>query len=212
MTTPAPKVVPKASLAAAPPVPPKVVGPASAPKTVAPTANRSADSFRDAKAGAEKLSGIAILKGFTKDELASIYKVGTIQTLRPKANAVIEGEPTRGLFIILEGSVSVYKNDPVSGSLLRIATLQKGAHFGELSFFDDAPRSATVVADTECHLFSLDARELNRFLEKSAPDIRVRFYKKVTEELSHRVRNLNSEYLSSQQLLWKYVLRKESDG
>lgn len=202
MTVPTPKNI-KA-------VPNKAPLPGTAAPAMAPVPpQRTADSFRDAKAGAEKLAGISILKGFTKDELASIYKVGTIQTLRPKANAVIEGEPTRGLFIILEGNVSVYKNDPISGSLLRIATMQKGAHFGELSFFDDAPRSATVVADTECHLFSLDSRELNRFLDKSPPDTKVRFFKKATEELSLRVRNLNSEYLTSQQLLWKYVLRKE---
>ena len=179
------------------------------PTPVPAAVQRPTDTFRDAKIGAEKLSGISVFKGFTKDELATVYKIGAIQTLRPKANAVIEGEPSRGLFILLEGTVSVYKNDPVSGSLLRIATLQKGAQFGELSFFDDSPRSATVVADTECHLFSLDAREFTKFLDKSPPEVKIRFYKKATEDLSHRVRNLNAEYLTSQQMLWKYVLRKE---
>ena len=203
MTTPAPKLVqPGLGLSSGARSPAQSGG-------QTPAAARPVDSFRDAKAGAEKLAGIPIFKGFTKDELTNIYKIGLIQTLRAKANAVIEGEPTRGLFILLEGTVSVYKNDPVSGSLMRIATLQKGSQFGELSFFDDAPRSATVVADTECHLFSLDARELGKFLDKSPAEVKVRFYKKATEELSQRVRNLNAEYLTSQQLLWKYVLRKE---
>ncbi len=168
-----------------------------------------AEQFRDPKWGAGQLSNISILNGFTNEELEKLYGVGEIISLKSNSYAVIEGEPTRGLYVILFGTVSVYKNEPISGAMHRIAYLDQGANFGELSLFDQAPRSASVAAEAVCHLFHLDAEVFENYLDKAGEDLRSRFYKACAEELVSRFRKLNSDYINSQQLLWKHAFNKE---
>lgn len=164
--------------------------------------------FKDPAWGAKRLKDVSVFGRFSDDELAKLYSIGMLIKLKPKANAVIEGEPTRGMYIVLYGRVSVYKTDPTSGSMVRLAMLEEGNNFGEMSLFDNAPRSATVVAETTCYLFQLDADSFNRFIREAADDLQVRFFRTCAEELATRFRRLNGDYINSQQLLWKFALRK----
>jgi len=167
------------------------------------------ERFQDPKWGAARLREISLFGLFTDDELTRLYKIGRLVKLKPKAHAVIEGEPTRGLYLLLHGRVSVYKTDPSNGSLVRLAMLDEGANFGELSLFDTAPRSATVVAEASCYLFQLGAEEFNRYLVAAGRDLQVRFFRTCAEEMASRFRKLNADYLNSQRLLWKYALRRD---
>ena len=168
--------------------------------------------FNDPKWGAERLSNISAFKCFSSDELIRIYKMGQIRALKPGSHAVIEGESSRGVFLILSGSMSVYKTDQAAGTMYRIAHLNEGQHFGEMSLFDKAPRSATVAADTPSYLFHLDAKEFDAFLTTAGDTVRARFFKACAEDLSARFRVLNADYINSQQLLWKYALRRSDSG
>ena len=166
------------------------------------------DKFNDPYWGAEQLQRIPFFAKFSNEELASLYKRGEIRTLKPQAHAIIEGEPTRGVFIILHGAASVFKNDIATGSMYRLARLEENQYFGEFSLFDEAPRSATVLAETFSYLFYLDSPEFDNFLSERGPEAQVRFYKTCAEELSVRFRAINADYISSQKLLWKYALRR----
>lgn len=166
--------------------------------------------FTDPAWGAERLRSVSIFSRLSDLELRKLYSLGELVRLRPSAHAVIEGEPTRGLYLLLSGTVSVYKADPVTGALARLATLEEGSHFGEMSLFDFAARSATVTAETPCQLFHLDANEFSQFLQSEGDGLQVRFYRTCAEELVERFRKLNADYMSSQQLLWKYALRRSA--
>ena len=172
------------------------------------TSQEMLERFRDPKWGASQLKTLSIFARFTDIELAQLYSMGELIKIRPKSHAVIEGEQSRGLYILLDGSVSVYKTDTASGSLMRLALLEEGAQFGELSLFDFAARSATVSAETTCHLFHLDADEFKSFLDAQGENLQVRFYRTCAEDLVERFRQLNNDYMASQQLLWKYALRR----
>lgn len=165
------------------------------------------EKFRDPVWGADKLSAMSLFKRFTPEELKELYQRGRFIILRPQSHAVIEGEPTRGLYIILEGTVSVYKTDPEKSSMARLAVLESGAYFGELSLFDTAPRSATVSAETSCQCFVLDADPFHDFLKQSGDNLQLRFYRTCAEELVDRFRKLNSDYINSQHMLWRYAFR-----
>lgn len=157
---------------------------------------------------ADLLREVTLFSRFTGTEIEALGELGREVHLKPHAYAVIEGEPTRGMFILLEGVVSVYKADQASSALARLATLEAGAHFGELSLFDAAPRSATVAADSNCRLFELDHEAFNSFLSQSGADLELRFYRTCAEELALRFRTLNGDYLTAQRLLWKFALRR----
>ena len=170
------------------------------------------EKFKDPSWGAEQLQKIFLFKRFTFDELKEIYQVGQVIYLKPENHAVIEGEPTRGVYIIFHGVLSVYKNDQATGKMARLAHLEEGTSFGELSLFDTAPRSATVSSDTNSYLFYLDAADFETFLERTGDSAKARFYQTCAENMSERFRTLNSDYIISQQLLWKYALRRDSDN
>lgn len=167
--------------------------------------------FRDPAYGAKFLRNVPLFQKFTDEEFKSLYALGNLVKLKPKANAVIEGEPSRGLYLLLYGTVSVYKTDQTTGSLHRLAMLEEGSYFGELSLFDDAPRSATVVAENQCYLFYLDASKFNQFLEQIGNEIKVRFFQTCAETMVRRFRTLNQDYIVSQQLLWKHALRRSEE-
>jgi CRP-like cAMP-binding protein len=59
-----------------------------------------------------------------------------------------QGDPGRGLFVVLEGEVEVLRETPEGEQ--RLATFGAGQSFGELALIDDLPRSASarVLAPT----------------------------------------------------------------
>jgi CRP-like cAMP-binding protein len=82
-------------------------------------------------------------------------------TVRFKKGATIIHEGTTGsnAYLILSGSVEVYKK--VGDEKLVLSRLVKGNIFGEMSLVDDKPRSATIVAleDTEVRILSRERFE-----------------------------------------------------
>lgn len=163
--------------------------------------------FEDSKWGASQLRNIGLLSVFTDDELTELYSLGDIQEKKAKSHVIIEGEASRGVFVLLHGSVSVLKTDRLN-NLMRLAILEPGEFFGELSLFDDAPRSATVVAESSCKLFSLTSEMFQEFLASHGEEAQVRFYKNCAEEMAQRFRKQNGDYIASQQLIWEHALRK----
>ncbi len=73
----------------------------------------------------------------------------------PGETIIQENELSRKLFIIQSGKVRVYKT--YLGQKVTLAILGKGEIFGELSFIDAAPRSASVEAFTEVDLLTIDS-------------------------------------------------------
>jgi len=75
-----------------------------------------------------------------------------------------EGDAARELYLIREGSVIVSKL--VTGRVEQVlARMGVGEIFGEMSLFDDAPRSATLQAETDSVLLCLDRESLRGLIE-----------------------------------------------
>ena len=166
-------------------------------------------SFENPQWGGRQLKKISLFEYFDESELVELYKIGEFVVFNDNNSIVIEAENSRGLFIILQGKASVYKTDRQNNNMIRLAYLENGDAFGELSLFDDAPRSATVISETKCHLFHLPESEFSRFLEERGDHLKMRFYKKCAEVMVKRFRVQNDDYIVSQKLLWKYALRKK---
>jgi CRP-like cAMP-binding protein len=80
-----------------------------------------------------------------------------------------EGEPGRGLYVVLHGSVDVWKRDGDEKVLL--ATLGAGEVFGEMSLIQSGPATATVTACQRSTVLFL-AREYVERLLNSMPQMR----------------------------------------
>ncbi len=78
------------------------------------------------------------------------------------ASVVAEGEPGqpgRSMFIVHSGELVVSKLAN-SGHVIRMAGLEPGDFFGEMTLIEMQNRSATVVAESPTVLYELTAREL----------------------------------------------------
>ena len=77
------------------------------------------------------------------------------QTRAVKSGDVIfkAGEPGSEFFIIQEGTVSVRLGNR------SIETLGRGEIFGEMALVDAKPRSATIVAETDCVLVPISEKQ-----------------------------------------------------
>ncbi len=86
-----------------------------------------------------------------------------------------EGEPGQEMFLIRSGSVVISK--PIMGRVEQVlARMGEREFFGEMCLFDRAPRSATVQADTDTVLLSLDRDSLRQFVEVSPRAAAAFFY------------------------------------
>jgi CRP-like cAMP-binding protein len=71
------------------------------------------------------------------------------------------GDPGETMYIITEGEVEI-----LDGSTT-LETAGPGSIVGELALIDDEPRSATVVAKTDCRLVPVDRRRFEYMVQET---------------------------------------------
>jgi serine/threonine protein kinase/CRP-like cAMP-binding protein len=79
-----------------------------------------------------------------------------------------EGDRSDALYALKSGSVTVFTGP--SAQPIELATLGPGEIFGEVAAVKGTPRTANVVALSDCELLKLEARDLHAFLETN-PEI-----------------------------------------
>ena len=76
-------------------------------------------------------------------------------------SVVKTGEPGETMYIVTEGEVEILDGSTV------LETAGPGSIFGELALIDDEPRSATVVAKTDCRLVPVDRRRFQYMVQET---------------------------------------------
>jgi CRP/FNR family transcriptional regulator, cyclic AMP receptor protein len=97
---------------------------------------------------------------------------------------VQRGKRTHGIYLILSGSATVKL--PSKGTL---PALTAGEVCGEISFLDDFPATANVVAQEGVEAFYLERATLQTLFELF-PHLGSRFYRSLASSLSRRLRDL----------------------
>ncbi|MBF0539107.1 MAG: cyclic nucleotide-binding domain-containing protein [Nitrospirae bacterium] len=100
-----------------------------------------------------------------------------------------EGSFGEGTYMILEGKVRIIKT--IQGELVEIARLEKGDYFGEMSFLDRQPRSASAVAEGNVVLGIIDKDFLEEEISKTSEEFRLLLY-----TLVERLRQTTSALVS----------------
>lgn len=108
-----------------------------------------------------RVQQLDLLRRFTGHDAAA----GTI--------IIREGDPGRGLFVVLTGEVEVAKHDEL-GVEVPIATLKAGEVFGEIALLRGTPATATVSAARQATVLFL-AREYFERLVGAVPELRAYF-------------------------------------
>jgi len=129
---------------------------------------------------------------FKTTELQTLIELAEYETRAAGENVIHEGDPSDGMFIILEGRASVFRE--FEGRRLALAELQTGDFFGELALVDDGPRSAGVEAITPCRLMKI-GRDSARALAGVQPAAAIHLLTAVGRSLVERMRSGNQKYL-----------------
>ncbi|MET0819566.1 Crp/Fnr family transcriptional regulator [Aeromicrobium endophyticum] len=104
------------------------------------------------------------------DEVASALESSmSSSSLRRGEILFNEGDDGNQLYVVTEGKVKLGRTSP-DGRENLLAILGPGQMFGELSFFDPGPRSATATAVTDVELKSLGHEALSPVLN-AHPDV-----------------------------------------
>ena len=85
-----------------------------------------------------------------------------------------EGDDGDCLYIIEDGELDCFKLIDNEEKLIK--TYSSGETFGELALLYNAPRAATIVANTDCTLWALDRETFNHIVKNSAIQRRENHY------------------------------------
>ncbi|HEY3354475.1 MAG TPA: cyclic nucleotide-binding domain-containing protein [Polyangia bacterium] len=114
-----------------------------------------------------------------REALAAVLGRLALRTVPAGQTIVAEGEPGDSMFIVVEGSVEVWRRDPAQGGRVALATLTDGAFFGEMALVTRAVRFASVTAVADSTLLELTRAVIDE-LAATQPTVATvidRFYK-----------------------------------
>ena len=108
-----------------------------------------------------------------------------------KDQSIIQmGKRPKGVYLLLKGTARV---EIPSQNTFRV--VGPGEIFGEMSFLEDAPASANVVANAPVEAYQIDHPTLQQLFELF-PHLGSRFYRSLATNLSRRLRDVIAKGLS----------------
>jgi hypothetical protein len=131
------------------------------------------------------LRRVKILAKFSDEQLIRFSKYLEFEKLRPWAMVFKQGDPGDAMYLVLQGElrVRIMSNDKET----LLTRLGPGDFFGDISLFDQGPRSADVVANADSLVIKITTASFER-LSKEAPDLATPFLCAIGKTLSARIR------------------------
>lgn len=120
------------------------------------------------------------------EEESFLLKIAESRVYDPDEVIVEEDRRPEGIFAIESGSVRIIRRS-IRDKRFEITHLGRCDIFGEMAFLDDAPASASVLAETEVHALCITESTI-RALMKGDPGFAGRFYHSLALTLAARLR------------------------
>jgi serine/threonine protein phosphatase PrpC len=143
------------------------------------------------------IKNMPLFKYFNYMETLKILSVTKLISFKPNQKIIRQGDMDQRLFLCVDGSVEVRKNNQA------IAQLSKGDFFGEMSLLDKFPRSADVIALESSRLMCIERRDFLELVERER-HLGLKILWKISRVLNQRLRD------TSEDLAWSKV--QVSDG
>src|SRR5262245_30049077 len=135
----------------------------------------------------EMLKNVPVFHELSRRELLEVDELLHERTYELDEIIFEEGDAGHGIFIVVSGKVRVKSRCKVLESV--VAEFGPGEMFGELSLFDEAPRSGTVVAMESTVVVALFQAEFSSLLMKNK-SIGVKVLMAISRTMSQRARRL----------------------
>jgi len=125
------------------------------------------------------LAKVPLFSGLEEKDLIEIVAVGSEVSFAAGKTILKQGEPGLSFLLVLEGKVEVRRGGKT------VASMGPGGFFGEMTVFDDKPRSADVVAVEPTRCFGITNWSFIPML-RSNPSVSIG----IINELVRRLRQL----------------------
>ncbi len=135
----------------------------------------------------EFLKSVPLFSRLGEVSLDAILRLTRRKRFRKDEIIFHEKEMGDSLFVILHGrvKVAIFGDD---GKEVTLSVLSEGDFFGEMSVLDLEPRSATVIAEADCEVLSLQRDDFLRSLEQDPG-----MSKSLIQVLADRLRKANHQ-------------------
>ncbi|MGE0527012.1 MAG: Crp/Fnr family transcriptional regulator [Bdellovibrionales bacterium] len=121
-------------------------------------------------------------------QLKRVEEVVFERAYEPNELIFEQGQPGAALFLIMEGQVAVeIYHEKFTANL---ATLERGAFFGEMALLDQSPRSASARATVKTRTLALYRNDLIH-LSQSDPETACQIYRALAGIIGDRLRSTN---------------------
>jgi CRP-like cAMP-binding protein len=124
------------------------------------------------------LKQVPLFVNLSLDHLEAIQRRSVEASYLPGEVIVREGDLGGELYLLLEGVVEVYLGYETPQQQ-EVAVLEAVDYFGEMAIFDDAPRSAAVVAREQTRVLVLDGGSFKELITE-APEISFEIFRVLT--------------------------------
>ncbi|MGB0683427.1 MAG: Crp/Fnr family transcriptional regulator [Magnetovibrionaceae bacterium] len=129
-----------------------------------------------------------------EEDRALLASMGSRIAVRSDQPVLHEGEKTEALYVTIRGMFRVTRSYDAEHSLEFAGPLGPGDLFGEMSFLDDRPSSATLVADGDSEVLKLEGEAVRKLIAENDA-FAAGFYKSVAAVLSRRLRQTSNRVL-----------------
>lgn len=142
----------------------------------------------------EVLSQVYLFRELTPGEMERLLSIS--QERKVKKNELIfrEGDIGDAFYLIVTGSVRISTFVPGVGEEA-LTILREGEYFGEMALIDDAPRSASAIANDDTMLLYIGKDDFRKLLERQT-DIAYKLLWIFTRTLSARLRKTDEQLKS----------------
>lgn len=124
--------------------------------------------FAQARMAKNLMATSPLFQPIPEADRARLLQRFTFRALAPNEKALVEGEHSPGLFLVLAGELVVQKEDP-GGGLVSLGILREGDVAGEISLLTGLRATATVVATRKTATAFLERAAFSELM-KSFPD------------------------------------------
>ncbi|OGP13942.1 MAG: hypothetical protein A2054_04625 [Deltaproteobacteria bacterium GWA2_55_10] len=149
---------------------------------------------------AKLLREVQFFADLTDTEVAAIAPIVNKKSFKTGETVFKESEDGQSLFIIRKGEVKACKTAP-DGELFTLTIMKDGDIFGEMSFLDGRPRSATIVAVSDLDTYIIDKNDFETLVDAN-PRIIYKLLRNIVFTIHSIVRGMNSRYIEMINYMW----------
>jgi len=146
------------------------------------------------------LRDLTFFSDLSDTELATVATVTNKQDFKLGDTVFKESEDGQSLYIVKKGEVKACKIAP-DGELFTLTIMKDGDIFGEMSFLDGRPRSATIVAVSDLETYVIDKFDFETLVDDN-PRIIYKLLRNIVFTIHSIVRGMNVRYMEMINYMW----------